>query len=222
MVKTCGKAATPSSPSSHSTPPGGEQDRGERGVPAAEAAAGLTAVGVVVAAQGVKGLVRVKTFTETPETLDAYGPLTDAAGVARFEVKVVEARQEVAIARVAGVADRAAAERMKGRMFYLRRDALPEPEADEFLHADLIGLSAETEGEGRIGQVAALYEYGAGDLIEIELDAGGPPLVLPFTLAAAPEIDLAAGRIRLTPPAGLWPRELSASEKRRRKSASEP
>ncbi len=213
MAETRGKAATPSPPLPHR----GEGDQHAGGDPVA--AAGLTAAGVVVAAHGVKGFVRGKTFTETSATLGAYGPLTDAAGAARFEVEVVEARPEVAIARVAGVATREAAEAMKGRMFYLRRDALPPPEADEFLHADLIGLSAETEAEGRIGQVAALYDYGAGDLIEIELDAGGAPLVLPFTAAAAPEIDRAAGRVRLTPPAGLWPPEESKTQARRRKAA---
>ncbi len=175
-------------------------------------AGGRTAAGVVVAAQGVNGLLRVKTFTETPASLDAYGDLTDAEGVVRYKVRVVEARDAVAIVRIAGVADRAAAERMKGVMFYLERAALPAAEPGEFFHADLIGLAVETATEGRIGQVAALYDYGAGDLIEIELDGGGAPLVLPFTLAAVPEIDLAAGRIVAAPPPGLWPRAEKASE----------
>lgn len=174
------------------------------------AAPGLTAAGVVVAAHGVKGLVRVKTFTETPATLDAYGALTDAAGAAEFRLRVVEARDTVAIAHIDGVGDRTAAEKLKGAMLYLRRDALPAPDADEFFHADLIGLGVETiEGE-RLGVVQALYDYGAGDLIEIALDAGGAPLVLPFTEAAVPEIDLDAGRVRVDPPPGLWPNERKA------------
>ncbi len=168
------------------------------------AAGGLTAAGVIVAAQGVRGLVRVKTFTESPATLDAYGPLTDADGKAVFRLEVVEARDTVAIARIDGVRDRTAAERLKGVTLYLSRDALPEPDADEFFHADLIGLAVETAAAGRIGVVAALYNYGAGDLIEIDLDAGGAPLVLPFTLAVVPEIDIAGGRVVVDPPPGLW------------------
>ena len=167
----------------------------------------LTPAGVVVAAHGVRGLVRVKTFTESPSTLDAYGPLTDADGAARYDVRVVEARDTVAIARIAGVGSREAAEAMKGRMLYLDRAALPDAEEDEFFHADLIGLAAETAEDGRIGTVAALYDYGAGDLIEIELDRGGAPLVLPFTEAAVPVVDIAGGVVRLAPPAGLWPPE---------------
>lgn len=180
-----------------------------------DAAPGLTPAGVVVAAQGVRGLVRVKTFTETPAALDAYGPLADSSGAPAYDLTVVEARDAVAIARIEGVADRAGAEKLKGAMLYLRRDALPAPDPDEFFHADLIGLAAETAADGRIGQVAALYDYGAGELIEIALDAGGPPLVLPFTHAVAPEVDLAGGVVRLVPPSGLWPREPSAAERRR-------
>ncbi|MEQ9124041.1 MAG: ribosome maturation factor RimM [Alphaproteobacteria bacterium] len=163
--------------------------------------------GVVVAAHGVKGLVRVKTFTETPASLDAYGDLTDAAGEARYRVKVVEARDTVAIARIDGVADRSAAERLKGLTLYLDRAALPEAEPEEFFHADLVGLPVERAAArgARIGEVAALYDYGAGELIEVALDAGGAPLVLPFTAAAVPVIDLAAGVVAIDPPPGLEP-----------------
>lgn len=181
---------------------------------------GLMPAGVVVAAQGVKGLLRVKTFTETPAALDAYGPLADSAGAPIYDVHVVEARDAVAIVRIKGVNDRAQAERLKGAMLYLKRDALPEPEPDEFFHADLIGLTATTAADGRIGRVTALNDFGAGDLIEIALDAGGPALVLPFTLEVAPEIDLSAGTIRLAPPAGLWPREPSAAERRKAERAA--
>lgn len=188
--------------------------------PDEKAAPGLTAAGVVVAAQGVKGLVRVKTFTETPATLDAYGPLTDAAGAATYRVAVVEARDTVAIVRFDGVAERSAAERLKGVMLYLRRDALPDPAAEEFFHADLIGLPVETVAGAAIGRIAALYDYGAGELVEIALDAGGAPLVLPFTVAVVPDIDLAAGVVRVDPPAGLWPRAENSSARRKRAAAA--
>lgn len=179
-------------------------------------AEGLTPAGVVVAAHGVRGYVRVKTFTESPATFDAYGPLTDAAGDAEFPVRVIEARDTVAIVSIAGVKDRNGAERLKGKMLYLRRDALPPAEEDEFFHADLIGLDAVTAADGCIGTVAALYDYGAGDLIEIELADGGAPLVLPFTVAAAPKIDLDGGVVHLAPPAGLWPRAESKTQARKR------
>jgi 16S rRNA processing protein RimM len=169
----------------------------------------LAPAGIVVSVQGVKGLVRVKTFTETSGAIGDYGDLMDATGDRTFAVKVIEARETVAILKIVGVDGRAAAEQLKGLTLYLNRDALPEPEPDEFFHSDLVGLSVETDADGRIGEVAALYDYGAGELIEITMDDGSAPLVLPFTEAVVPDILVSEGRIRVDPPGGLWPREES-------------
>ena len=168
---------------------------------------GLSPAGIVVGAQGVRGLVRVKTFTETPGVIANYGPLFDENGGRQFQLTLVEARPTIAVVKIDGVTSREAAEALKGLMLHIPRSALPEVEEDEFYHADLVGLVAETETEGRIGVVYSLDDFGAGELIEIALDAGGAPLVCPFTLAAVPVIDIAGGKVVLNPPKGLWPPE---------------
>jgi 16S rRNA processing protein RimM len=171
---------------------------------------GLTPAGIIVGAQGVRGLVRVKTFTQTSGVIADYGPLFNESGERQFNVTLVEARPTVAVLKIDGVTSREAAEALKGLMLHIPRSALPEVDEDEFYHADLVGLIAETEAEGRIGVVSSLDDFGAGELIEIALDAGGAPLVCPFTMAVVPIVDIAGGKVVLNPPAGLWPRETKA------------
>jgi 16S rRNA processing protein RimM len=163
----------------------------------------LIPAGVIVAAHGLQGHVRVKTFTEIPAGIDSYGALSDETGKRSFILKVLEARDTVAICRVSGSNDRNAAEKLKGQILYLRRSCLPDPDVDEYFHADLIGLNVLVQGSS-IGKVNALFDHGAGDLIEIALSDGGPPLVLPFTRAVVPVIDVAEGTIEVDPPSGLW------------------
>jgi 16S rRNA processing protein RimM len=152
----------------------------------------------------------VKTFTETPKAIADYGPLFDENGARQFAVTLVEARPTVAIVKLDGVQSREAADALKGLMLHIPRSALPEADEEEFYHADLVGLVAETAADGRIGTVSSLYDYGAGELIEVALDVGGAPLVSPFTLAAVPVIDIAGGKVVLDPPKGLWPRDVKA------------
>jgi 16S rRNA processing protein RimM len=162
-------------------------------------------VGVVVGAQGIKGAVRIKPFTETPEAVAAYGPVTDEAGARRFEVKIVGQARGVVTAQLSGVMDRNAAEALKGLRLYVPRAALPEPEQEEFYHADLIGLSAERADGTSLGRVAAVLDHGAGTYLEIVAE-GGRPLIVPFTRAAVPVVDLAAGRLVIEPPAEVGAR----------------
>ena len=171
---------------------------------------GLTPAGIVVGAQGVRGLVRLKTFTETPSGIADYGPLYNESGDRHFQVTLIEARPTVAVVKIDGVTSREAAEALKGLMLHIQRSVLPEVDEDEFYHADLVGLIAETEAEGRIGVVFSLDNFGAGELIEIALDTGGAPLVCPFTTAVVPVIDIAGGKVLLNPPVGLWPRKIKA------------
>ncbi len=171
---------------------------------------GLTPAGIVVGAQGIRGLVRVKTFTKSPSSIADYGLLFNESGDRHFQVTLVEARPTVAVVKIDGVASREAAEALKGLMLHISRSALPEVDQDEFYHADLVGLVAETEAEGRIGVVSSLDDFGAGELIEIALDAGGAPLVCPFTMAVVPVVDIAGGKVLLNPPVGLWPRKTKA------------
>jgi 16S rRNA processing protein RimM len=165
------------------------------------AAGGRVCVGVIAAAHGVAGLVRVKSFTAAPDAVAAYGPLEDAKG-RTVRLELVGVAKGMVIARIAGVADRDAAERLRGEMLYLPRAALPPPEDEEYYHADLIGLAVEL-GDGRaFGRVAAIHAYGAGDSIEVARD-GAPPVLVPFTRAAVPVVDIPGGRLVIDPPDGL-------------------
>jgi 16S rRNA processing protein RimM len=170
-----------------------------------DTAAKRLCVGVVTGPHGIRGAVRVKSFTADPADLDAYGPLSDEAGTRRFQLRVIGQLKGVVLAEFAGVGDRNAAEALKGLLLYLGRDQLPPPQEDEFYHADLIGLSARLADGTVLGRVAGLYDFGAGESVEITGPKGETVLV-PFTKAAVPEIDLAAGTLTVVPPAGLFER----------------
>jgi 16S rRNA processing protein RimM len=155
-------------------------------------------LGVVIGAQGLKGEVKVKTFTATPQALAAYGPLHGKDG-REIRVTVLRETKDGAVVQIHGVDDRSAAEALKGTELFISRDALPAPDADEFYHADLIGLRAE-DPEGRsLGTVRAIHNFGASDVIELVRD-DGDDVFLPFTRAVAREIDLKGGRIVIAEP----------------------
>jgi 16S rRNA processing protein RimM len=156
-------------------------------------------VGVIVGAHGVRGQVRVKPFTAEPEAVAAYGAVEDESGAHRFELGLVGRGKGVVIARLPGIADRDAAEALKGTRLYVPRAALPAPAEEEFYHADLLGLEAVTRDGASLGRVAAIHDFGAGDTIEVTRPDGGT-LFVPFTKGAVPEVDLAAGRLVVEPP----------------------
>ncbi len=161
----------------------------------------LIALGVFGAPQGVRGEIRVKSYTADPRAIAAYGPLTDASATRRFAVKVVRhLREDMLIAQVDGVVSREAAAALTGAELFARRSQLPPPQAEEFYYDDLIGLEAVTTDGERFGRVVALVNHGAGDILEIAPADGGGTRLLPFTKAVALEIDFAAGRIVLAPP----------------------
>ena len=157
---------------------------------------------MVTAPHGVQGAVRIKSFTEQPEDVAGYGPLTDEAGLRRFELRVVGAGKGVVIARLSGVEDRNQAEALRGLRLYLPRSALPQTEAEEYYHADLIGLEAVLGDGTPVGRVRAIHDFGAGDTLELTRP-GAPALMVPFTRAVVPNVELATGRLVLDPPAGL-------------------
>jgi 16S rRNA processing protein RimM len=157
-------------------------------------------VAQIGAPHGVRGEVRIKSFTADPMALAEYGALTSEDGARSFEITALRPGNEVLVARLKGVADRNAAERLRNLRLYVPRDRLPNADEDEFYHADLIGLAAVQPNGAVIGTVAALHNFGAGDLIEITPQTGGPSLLLPFTKAVVPEIDVAAGRIIIVAP----------------------
>ena len=159
-------------------------------------------VGQILGAHGVRGLVKLASFTEDPEAITQYGALTDEAGARVFSVALVGANKGHWIARVDNVDDRDIAQALSGTRLFVDRDKLPPPDEDEFYHADLIGLRAELPDGTALGTVAAIHNFGAGDIIEIVLPSGKRPL-LPFDRETVPEIDPAAGRLVIDPPPGL-------------------
>lgn len=163
-------------------------------------------VGVIGGVHGVRGIVKVKPFTADPADVVAYGPLTDKSGSRVIALTLLSRHKGQWLARVEGVDDRSAAEALRGTELYAERSRLPAPEEDEFYHADLIGLRAELPDGSLFGTVRALHDFGAGDVIEIALAAGGT-VVLPFTRATVPAIDVAAGRVVIEPPQELVARE---------------
>jgi 16S rRNA processing protein RimM len=156
-------------------------------------------LGVVIGAQGLKGEVKVKTFTGTPERLGAYGAL-HTKDTRRFTVLNVRVAKDVAVVRFEGIVSRETAESLKGIELYIARSALPPGEPHEFYHADLIGLRAEDEVGRSIGKVIAIHNFGAGDVIEIEREDGGGAVLMPFTREIVPTIDIHEGRIVIAAP----------------------
>ena len=163
----------------------------------------LVLLGTIGAAHGVRGELRIKTFTGDPLAIAGYGPLRDDRG-RLFEIVELRPAKEVVIARLKGVSSREAAEALTGTGLYIPRSALPPAEdEDEFLQADLIGCTVTgPEGE-TLGTVASVDNYGAGDLLDIRTP-DGRSVLLPFTKAFTPVIDIAARRIEAAPPAGLF------------------
>jgi 16S rRNA processing protein RimM len=162
----------------------------------------LILVGRIAAAHGVRGLVKLQSFTADPAAIGTYGPLLDSQGRRRFEVAVQNRAKGGVIARIAGVEDRTAAEKLRGVELYLERDALPPAAEGEYYHADLVGLSVELMDGKPLGRVRAVENFGAGDLLAIDRPGRGP-VSLPFNDRVVPVVDLAAGRLVVDPPAGL-------------------
>jgi 16S rRNA processing protein RimM len=159
-------------------------------------------VGIITGAQGVRGAVRIKSFTAVPEDVAAYGPVADEGGEREFALRPVGRAKGVVIATISGIADRDAAERLKGMRLYVARDRLPAPGEEEYYHADLIGLAAVLRDGTPLGRVRAVHEYGAGVSLEVARESGATVMV-PFTRAAVPEVALAAGRLVIEPLEGL-------------------
>jgi 16S rRNA processing protein RimM len=145
-------------------------------------------VGEIGRPHGVRGLVKLRSFTGDPAAIASYGPLTDAAGERRFALTLLAD----GLARVEGVADREAAARLTGTGLYADRANLPPPEEDEFYLADLVGLRAETAAGGSLGHVRSVEEHGAGAFLVLD---GPPERLVPFTRACVPVVDTAEGRV---------------------------
>ena len=155
-------------------------------------------VAQIGAAHGIRGEVRLRSFTGEPMAIASYGPLESEDGTRRFTIETLRPAKDHFVARLEGVSDRNAAEQLTNLRLYVARDRLPPAGDGEFYHADLVGLAAVTPDGAALGTVTAVHNFGAGDVIEIK-PASGEALLVPFTDAAVPEIDLAAGRMVVVP-----------------------
>lgn len=152
-------------------------------------------LGHIAGAHGIRGEVLIKSYTEASEDIAAYGPLVDEKSGRTLHLKVVRVTPKGVVARIDGINDRNGAEALKGARLVVDRVQLPEAEAEEYYHADLIGLRA-VDGEGRaIGRVVAVANYGAGDLIEVELTATRKTELIAFKPAFVPDVDIGGGTI---------------------------
>jgi 16S rRNA processing protein RimM len=171
----------------------------------------LVLLGRFGAPHGVRGEIRLQSFTGDPLAIGSYGPLTDKSGAESFKLLSLRLQgKEMLVARVDGVVDRSGAERLTGVELYVAREKLPETEdEDEFYLADLVGLRAETQDGALLGRVVAVRNFGAGDILEIAPAQGGETLMFPFTKAVVPVVSLAEGRVIVAPPAEIELREES-------------
>lgn len=167
-------------------------------------------MGAILGAHGIKGEVKVKSFAAKPSDIGGYGALSDAKEKRRFDLSIVgtsDATRGILIARIAGVADRNAAEALKGTELYVARDRLPKlTDTDEFYFADLVGLQAVDDGGKVFGRVVSVDNYGAGDLLLVAADGADADdsFVVPFTKAFVPVVDVAQGKLVLNLPVDFF------------------
>jgi 16S rRNA processing protein RimM len=157
--------------------------------------ADLICIGAIAGAFGVSGEVRLKSFCSDPTDIVAYGPLWSEDGSRQYHITLTRPVSGGLGARIKGISTKDAADALRGTSLYVARDRLPALPDDEFYHTDLIGLPAFDTGGVLLGKVAALHNHGAGDIIEISPVGHKSALLLPFTKAIVPNVDLLAGRL---------------------------
>lgn len=184
-----GRIATPNAADSQPSPGEVSASKGE-----------MVLLGRIAGAQGLKGEVKINSFTEIPENIGLYGLLSDQHGK-QYAIESVRALKGAAIAaRIAGISDRTAAEALRGTQLFVARDKLPALDEDEWYYEDLIGLAAiSPEGEP-IGEVIAVQNYGAGDLLEIRQEGARQTLFIALTQEAVPDVNIEAGRVTVCLP----------------------
>ncbi len=176
----------------------------------------LILVGAIAGAHGVRGEVKIKSFTETPRDVAAYGPVQDESGQRRFKLKVRSGSKDLVIATLEGVTDRNAAEALKGLRLYVTRAALGKKpkraakgsakDGERWFLADLIGLAAFDTNGARLGTVKNVANYGAGDILEVTGPAG-QSLLFAFTKQVVPVVDIEGGRVVIDPPVEVEAKE---------------
>jgi len=162
-------------------------------------------IAAIAGAFGVRGEVRLKAFTATPEDVAAYGAVTTEDAAQSFTITLSgQTTKGAFIARLSGIATKEQAEALKGTRLYVDRTRLPNLPDDEYYHADLIGLEVYDTGGTLLGTVKSVLNHGASDILEVQVPGLPAPALLPFTLEAVPTVDLIAGRIIADPPDGVF------------------
>ncbi|MEM8824246.1 MAG: ribosome maturation factor RimM [Pseudomonadota bacterium] len=159
-------------------------------------------LGAITGSYGVRGEARVKSFCADPSAIGDYGPLTDDQGRS-YTLTVIRPVKGGYAVRLSGVPHKEAADALRGQRLWVPRKSLPDLPDDEFYHSDLIGLTAVDTGGADLGRVHAVHDHGAGDLLELR-PKGGTPVLVPFTKAVVPTVDLATRRLVIDPPGGLF------------------
>lgn len=159
----------------------------------------LILLGEISGVHGIRGDILVRTYTETPEAITSYGPLRDQTGTKTFALSIVRVTDKGIVARVAGISDRTAAEALRGTKLFIARDRLPEAEASEYYHTDLIGLEARSEDGERLGKIVSVQNFGAGDLLELKPLEGATEFI-PFEDQWVPNVDLGARTVTIRRP----------------------
>jgi 16S rRNA processing protein RimM len=157
-------------------------------------------VGAIGGAFGVMGEVRLKSFCAQPEAIAAYAPLYTEDGKRSFSLRITRSINNGFAARLSGITTKEEADAMRGVELYADRSMLPNLPDDEFYHTDLIGLEVFDTGGAKLGTLRAIHNHGAGDILEVFAPGRKTALLLPFTRAAVPTVDLTAGRIIADPP----------------------
>ena len=166
-------------------------------------------VGAIVGAHGVRGLVRLRSFTDDPESIFEYSPVTDEAGSRTFKLHCQSVMKDHYVVTIEGVADRETAEALRGTKLFIDRALLPATDDQSFYESDLIGLVARDAQGQDLGKVEAVHDFGAGSFLEIKPPGGGS-FMLPFTDAFVPTVDVTAGFVGVVIPEG-W---LSSAKER--------
>ncbi|MFV1495723.1 ribosome maturation factor RimM [Phaeobacter sp. JH20_02] len=161
-------------------------------------------VGAISGSYGVRGEVRLKSFCAMPEDIEDYSPLSTEDGSQTYTITLVRAIKNGFTARIGGIETKEQADALKGVRLFAPRNRLPSLPDDEYYHTDLMGLEVYDTGGTLLGTVKSVQNHGASDLLEIAIPADSKTVLLPFTLAAVPTVDLASRRIIADPPDGVF------------------
>ena len=164
----------------------------------------LICVGAISGSYGVQGELRVKSFCAQPDDIETYSPLSSEDGTRSFVLALIRPMKNGFVARIAEVATKEQADALKGTKLFARRDQLPKLPDDEYYYSDLTGLQVFDTGGAPLGQVKSVQNHGAGDLLEVQLPGQSATVLVPFTQAVVPTVDLGTDRIVADPPEGLF------------------